>query len=183
MQNRCGGGDFLRAGVNGQARLFALTPLSPSPARRERGNAQQDALPCAPTPLSHSVGEGLGVRAKKRARPAHSELKRCILIRTLSPLDKGLKGVGFLRACLLAALPSSASLPSCERDARAPSTRDAGNAGVSPALPTAREKTTPLRERAGSGGILHAQEFVNSGSAIGTSHPTGRPPRSPHPPP
>jgi hypothetical protein len=31
-------------------------------------------------PLSHSVGEGLGVRAKKRCVPAHSELKRCTLI-------------------------------------------------------------------------------------------------------
>gem|GEM_PF-4872946 len=29
-----------------------------------------------------------------------------------------LKGIGFLRACLLTALPSSASLPPCERDAR-----------------------------------------------------------------
>ena len=27
--------------------------------------------------------EGLGVRAKKRANPAHSELKRCTLIRNL----------------------------------------------------------------------------------------------------
>ena len=26
------------------------------------------------------MGEGLGVRAKKRANPAHSELKRCTLI-------------------------------------------------------------------------------------------------------
>jgi hypothetical protein len=32
------------------------------------------------SPLAHSVGEGLGVRAKKRARPAHSEPKRCTLI-------------------------------------------------------------------------------------------------------
>ena len=57
----------------------------------------------------------------------------------------GLKGVGFLRACLLAALPSRAFLPPCERDARAPSTRDAGNAGVPPAVPTAREKTYPFK--------------------------------------
>jgi len=57
---------------------------------------------------------------------------------------KELKGVGFLRACLLAALPSRAFLPSCERDARVPSTRDAGNAGVPPAMPTAREKTYPF---------------------------------------
>ena len=54
---------------------------APSPARRERGNALQGATPCAPTPLSHAVGEGLGVRAKKRARLAHSELKRGTLIR------------------------------------------------------------------------------------------------------
>ena len=54
--------------------------MSPSPASRERGNALQGALPRAPTPLSHIVGEGLGVRAKKRARLAHSELKRCTLI-------------------------------------------------------------------------------------------------------
>ena len=50
-----------------------------------------------------------------------------------------------MRACLLAALPSSASLPPCERDARAPSMRDAGNAGVPPAMPTAREKTYPFK--------------------------------------
>ena len=54
-------------------------------------------------PLSHAVGEGAGVRAKERARLAHSELKRCTLI----------------------------------------------------------------RERAGSGGILHAQQFVNFDGAIG----------------
>jgi len=35
----------------------------PSPARRARGNAHQGAPPCTPTSLSHSVGEGLGVRA------------------------------------------------------------------------------------------------------------------------
>jgi len=61
-----------------------------------------------------------------------------------------------LRACLLAALPNRAFLLSCERDARAPSTRDAGNAGVPPALPTAREKTYPFknppRGRGGSRG-------------------------------
>ena len=52
----------------------------PSPAGREWGNALKGAPRCAPTPLSPRVGEGLGVRAKKRARPAHSELKRCTLI-------------------------------------------------------------------------------------------------------
>ena len=70
-----------------------------------------------------------------------------------------------MRACLLAEPPNRVFLSPCERDARAPSTRDAGNAGVPPAIPTAREKTYPFK--AGSGGILHAQEFVNSGSAIG----------------
>jgi len=62
----------------------------------------------------------------------------------------GIKGVGFLRACLLAALPSRAFLLSCERDARVPRTRDAGNAGVPPAMPPAREKTYPFEGR-GSG--------------------------------
>jgi len=62
-------------------RGIALTPFVPLSRLRERGNALQGAPPCAPTPLSHTVGEGLGVRAKKRARLAHSELKRCTLIR------------------------------------------------------------------------------------------------------
>ena len=100
-------------------------------------SALQTGLRAAP--LSHIVGEGLGVRAKKRASPAHSELKRCTLIPCV-PLE----GVGFLRACLHAALPSRAFLLSCERGARAPSTRYAGNAGVPHAIPTAREKTYPL---------------------------------------
>ena len=46
-------------------------------------------------------------------------------------------------ACLPAKLPSKGLLLPCERDARAPSTRCAGNAGVPPAMPTAREKTYP----------------------------------------
>ena len=62
-----------------------------------------------------------------------------------NPPTPCLKGVGFLRACLLAALPSRAFLPPCERDARAPSTRCAGNAGVPPAMPIAREKTYPFK--------------------------------------
>ena len=61
---------------------------------------------------------------------------------TIAPL---LKGVGFLLACLPAKLPSKGLLLPCERDARAPSTRDAGNAGVPPAMPTAREKTYPFK--------------------------------------
>jgi hypothetical protein len=46
-------------------RCIALTPFVPLSRLRERGNALQGAPPCAPTPLSHPVGEGLGVRAKK----------------------------------------------------------------------------------------------------------------------
>ena len=43
------------------SRLLEMADVrSPSPASRERGNAP----PCAPTPLSHAVREGLGVRAK-----------------------------------------------------------------------------------------------------------------------
>jgi hypothetical protein len=42
------------------------------------------------TPLSHSVGEGLGVRAKKRERFAPSEPKRCTLISSIRfPLRGG----------------------------------------------------------------------------------------------
>jgi hypothetical protein len=51
--------------VNQQVRCIALTPFVPLSRLRERGNALQGAPPCAPTPLSHPVGEGLGVRAKK----------------------------------------------------------------------------------------------------------------------
>ena len=71
--------------------MLPSPPLSPSPASRERGNAQQGAPPCAPTPLAHSVGEGLRVRAKKRAHPAHSEPKRCTLIR---PEGEGIMNSG-----------------------------------------------------------------------------------------
>ena len=79
-----------------------------------------------PQPLSRVAGEGCRALFCPHPQP-------------LSP-----KGVVFLRACLLAALPNRAFLPPCERDARAPSTRDAGNAGVPPAMPTAREKTYPF---------------------------------------
>jgi hypothetical protein len=48
--------------------FLPLTPCVPLSRRRERGNALQGAPLCAPTPLSHAVGEGLGVRAKN-ARP------------------------------------------------------------------------------------------------------------------
>jgi hypothetical protein len=92
-------GRFFPAHARGQARSFALTPCVPLSRRRERGNALQRASrtrrlrrqylsrrrergnalqgapPCAPTPLSHAVGEGSGVRAKKRAHPAHDDLR------------------------------------------------------------------------------------------------------------
>ena len=58
--------------------LFALTPCVP--LSRRAGEGERAA------PLSHAVGEGLGVRAEKRARPANSEPERC----TLTPCaDKG----------------------------------------------------------------------------------------------
>ena len=67
----------------GQARLFAPhSPLPPSPVRRGRGNAHQGAPPFAPTPLSHPVGEGLGVRAKTCAVSVPREPKCCALINT-----------------------------------------------------------------------------------------------------
>jgi len=44
-------------GVNGQVRLLALTPFVP--LSRGAGEGERAA------PLSHAVGEGLGVRAKK----------------------------------------------------------------------------------------------------------------------
>jgi hypothetical protein len=46
--------------------------MSPSPASGRGGKQRQGAPPCAPTPLSHPVGEGLGVRAKQHA-PTHTE--------------------------------------------------------------------------------------------------------------
>jgi hypothetical protein len=43
-----------------------------APLAREAGEGErQGAPPCAPTPLSHPVGEGLGVRAKSVAPLAH----------------------------------------------------------------------------------------------------------------
>jgi hypothetical protein len=86
------GAIFPSASVNGQACCIALTPFVPLSRLRARGNALQGAPPCAPTPLAHTVGEGLGVRAKKRARLAHSELKRCTLISTPT-LPAGGEGV------------------------------------------------------------------------------------------
>ena len=51
--------------------LIALTPFVP--LSRRAGEGERAA------PLSHAVGEGLGVRGEKRARPANSEPERCAL--------------------------------------------------------------------------------------------------------
>jgi hypothetical protein len=62
-------------------------PLFPPLLRGERvGKQRQGEQPFAPTPLSHSVGERLGVRAKKRTHSACSEPKRCTLT---SPRQRG----------------------------------------------------------------------------------------------
>jgi len=52
--------------ISPRGRERAGAPCCPLPQGGRRGNAHQGALPCAPTPRSHSVGEGLGVRAKKQ---------------------------------------------------------------------------------------------------------------------
>ena len=66
------------------------------------------------SPLSHSVGERLGVRAKKRARLAHSELKECALTPFVS-LSRG-AGEGERTAGRTAVRPYT-PLPRCGRGA------------------------------------------------------------------
>jgi hypothetical protein len=123
-----------------------------SPRGRERVGA-----PCCPHPLCPPLPRGGrgGLWSAEAKLPPTLKLtlqrSKQVSAQLPSPTLWELKGVGFfLRACLLAALPSRAFLPPCERDARAPSTRDAGNAGVPPAMPTAREKTYPFK-RCGRG--------------------------------
>jgi hypothetical protein len=53
-------GRFFPAHARGQARSFALTPCVPLSRRRERGNALQGALPCAPTPSPTRWERGRG---------------------------------------------------------------------------------------------------------------------------
>jgi hypothetical protein len=126
----------------------------------------------------------------ERRHGSASNATRNASVRLSPSATPHLIGVGFFRACLLAELPSRAFLLSCERDARAPSTRDAGNAGVSPAVPTTREKTYPFeplgspplregnRERRAYSvppacrgnlkeGVINCCFFVNFGLAIG----------------
>jgi len=58
--------------ISGAGAFFYPHPLPPLPRAGEKDygvrkrsfhpTLKTDALPCAPTPLSHTVGEGLGVR-------------------------------------------------------------------------------------------------------------------------
>ena len=66
-----------------------------APLAREAGEGErQGAPPCAPTPLSHPVGEGLGVRAtEKCAQLIRSELKRCTLISCVPLSRKRARGI------------------------------------------------------------------------------------------
>ena len=101
-----------------------------------------------------------------------------------------LKGVGFFAACLLAELPSRAFLLPCERDARAPNTRYAGNAGVPPAIPTAQEKTYPFKhsrtlsplskggEGWGEGGFTPRHRLSRSHARLKGSCHRGKSPRT-----
>jgi hypothetical protein len=84
-------GTGVRYEISGASAPFCPSPpLPPSPASGRGGNLSLGEPPFASTPLSHPVGEGLGVRAKKRAHLAHSELKRCTLTSSLRfPLQAG----------------------------------------------------------------------------------------------
>jgi predicted Zn-dependent peptidase len=59
--------DAVRKVVEHALSIIPHPPCPPLPQAGEGGT--QGALPCAPTPLSHPVGEGLGVRATKSAYP------------------------------------------------------------------------------------------------------------------
>jgi hypothetical protein len=75
------GAVFPSASVNGQARCIALTPFVP--LSREAGEGERAAGRTAArsyTPLPQR-GRGAGGEGKKWAPPAHSEPKRCTLIR------------------------------------------------------------------------------------------------------
>jgi hypothetical protein len=71
-----------RGGTGSVSGLFALTPRIPLACRAGEGELQ-GALPCAPTPLSHSVGERLGVRAIRRG--ILSNIYRALSVRELPP--------------------------------------------------------------------------------------------------
>jgi hypothetical protein len=158
------GAVFPSASVNGQARCIALTPFVP--LSREAGEGERAAGRTAArsyTPLPQR-GRGAGGEGKKWAPPAHSEPKRCTLISTPTLPARGEGDVpppctGEVRrgaALILTALPKFVNA----QDSNPPSPR--------PSPPLTRG------ERAGSGGILHTQEFVNFDDAIGIT-PTALP--------
>jgi hypothetical protein len=72
----------------GRRAVLPSPPVSPSPAGRERGIVECGSSASAlqigqrAAPLAHAVGEGLGVRAKKRVCSPRSEPKCCTLIST-----------------------------------------------------------------------------------------------------
>ena len=103
-------------------------PLVPLFRRRERGNALQGAPPCAPTPLVHSVGEGLGVRATKMRTPPHAAHSSDVPLSALSPSPAGGRGGTRCRAHRRAPLHP------------APTAWERGNAlqGAPPCAPTPR---------------------------------------------
>ena len=122
-------------------------------------------LPPAPLPQGgrgEPCADPCGVLKRQLQRWAEAEHIPLARVR-----ERGtqLKGVGFLLVCMPVKLPSKAFLLPCEQDARAPSTRCAGNAGVPPAIPTTREKTYPLK-------LLTSP--VDGGGAATPSPPAGR---------
>ena len=104
----------------------AVRPYTPSPARgegdygvRKRSFRPAEADASAlqrvgrAAPLAHSVGEGLGVRVKKRAHPAHNELKRCTLIRRArGTMECGSGASAYAEAALQHSKGLGARLPS-----------------------------------------------------------------------
>jgi hypothetical protein len=117
------------------------------PPRFARGTAHGFGSPC---PQGEPEGADKGTSVRHRIAAAGAIFPSGCVGRqarrvALTPCVPLLKGVGFLRACLLAEPPNRVFLSPCGRDARVPSTRDAGSAGVPPAMPTAREKTYPFK--------------------------------------
>jgi hypothetical protein len=69
-------GQFSPAHAWGQARFFALTPRAPLSRLAGEG---EGAPPCAPTPLSHAVGEGSGVRATESKEAVRGSVSSGVL--------------------------------------------------------------------------------------------------------
>ena len=123
------------------------------------------------SPLSHAVGEGLGVRAKKRARPAHSEPKRCTLIRE----DTGGEGnTARLPVHARAGKVAPASAILCRTDAplsyqsRGRSLQLPPSCRFPPLREGNREGSVPPASRGNhKEGVINCCFFVNFGLAIG----------------